>query len=66
MDQLNRIKEALEKENVSQAKLARALDMSPNTISRYCRNEVQPTLNALSKIAKYLKIDIRELIAQEG
>ncbi|WP_418580321.1 helix-turn-helix domain-containing protein [Prevotella sp.] len=36
--------------------------MSPVTISKWCSNTTQPTLQTLDKIAEMLEIDMRELL----
>lgn len=42
--------------------LAERLGKSENTISKWCSNKVQPSLENLVEIAKILDIDVRELI----
>ncbi|MFB9075904.1 helix-turn-helix domain-containing protein [Flavobacterium procerum] len=37
-----------------------------STVSRWCTNEVQPTVETLYEISKYLKVDIRELLISTG
>ena len=58
----NRIKSVLAELEVSNKELAKALDKTENTVSRWCRNEMQPTLPTLFEIADFLKIDVKELI----
>ena len=36
--------------------------MNPATISRWCSNKTQPSLDRLSEIAKVLDVDIRDLL----
>jgi len=38
------------------------LSKNETTISRWCTNEVQPSVETLTEIAKLLKIDVRELL----
>jgi putative transcriptional regulator len=59
---LNRIKAVLAEKNVSSKELARHLRKTESTVSRWCTNEVQPSLETLNEIAKYLKVGIRELL----
>lgn len=59
---LNRIKAALAEKNKSNKDLASHLDKTESTVSRWCTNEVQPSIETLYEIAKFLKIDIRELL----
>lgn len=42
--------------------LAEQLGKSENTVSRWCSNKVQPSLENLIEIAKILDIDIHKLI----
>lgn len=35
---------------------------NPTTVSNWCRNISQPSLETLSKVAKVLEVDIRELL----
>ncbi len=63
MDQkLNRLKEVLVREGVSQKDLAKKLDKNEHTVSNWCINKSQPHLKDLYKIAKILKVDVCELL----
>lgn len=42
--------------------LANELGKSESTISRWCTNEVQPSVETLAQIAQLLNIDIKELL----
>ena len=42
--------------------LAETLGKNESTISRWCTNEVQPSVETLLTIAKALNIDIKELL----
>ncbi len=57
----NRIKAVLAEKNVSSKELAKQLNKTESTVSRWCTNDVQPSVEVFYKIAKYLNIDIREL-----
>jgi putative transcriptional regulator len=59
---LNRIKAALAEKNKSNKDLASHLNKTESTVSRWCTNEVQPSIETLYEIARFLKIDIRELL----
>lgn len=60
--QINRIKAVLADTNKTNKWLAEQLGKSETTISRWCTNEVQPSLETLAQIAKLLNIDIKELL----
>jgi transcriptional regulator with XRE-family HTH domain len=57
----NRIKAVLAEKNVSSKELAGHLDKTESTVSRWCTNDVQPSVEIFYLIAKYLDVDIREL-----
>lgn len=60
--QLNRIKVVLVEKRRTGVWLAEQLGVSPVTISKWCSNTTQPTLQTLDKIAELLEIDMRELL----
>lgn len=57
----NRIKAALAEKNISSKELAKHLDRTESTVSRWCTNDVQPSVEIFYQIAIFLSIDIREL-----
>lgn len=61
---LNRIKAVLAERNKTNKELARHLGKTEATVSRWCTNDVQPTIETLYEIAKYLKVDMRELLIE--
>ncbi|MBO0321655.1 helix-turn-helix transcriptional regulator [Muricauda sp. CAU 1633] len=58
----NRIKAVLAEKNVASKELAKHLDRTESTVSRWCTNDVQPSVEVLYQIAKFLDVDIRELL----
>lgn len=62
MDNINRIKVALVENNKTGKWLAEQLGKSPCTVSKWCKNTVQPDLVTLNKIAKLLDIQVKDLI----
>ncbi|ERJ84481.1 DNA-binding helix-turn-helix protein [Porphyromonas gingivalis F0566] len=62
MATINRIKAVLAEKQLTSKWLAERLGKSENTISKWCSNKVQPSLENLVEIAKILDIDVRELI----
>lgn len=58
----NRIKTVLTENNVTSRELAKKLKKSETTVSRWCTNDVQPPVEMLYQIAKYLDVDVRELL----
>ena len=59
---LNRIKVVLAEQQKTNLWLAYKLDMSPNTVSKWCTNTMQPTVETLFRIAGTLGVDVRELL----
>jgi len=59
---INRIRVVLAEKSVANKKLAEKMKKSPTTISRWCNNEMQPSLETLVEIAKQLNVDVRELL----
>ena len=58
----NRIKAVLADKKKTCRWLAQEIDMSENTVSRWCSNKMQPSLSQLDKVAAALDVDIRELL----
>ena len=65
MPTINRIKEVLAEEGRSSKWLAAKLEKDVTTVSRWCNNHIQPSLETLDKIAKILGVQIRELLRKE-
>lgn len=58
----NRIKAVLAEQGKTNNWLADELEMNRTTVSKWCRNEMQPRVETLFHIAKVLGIDVRELL----
>lgn len=63
MADINRLKVVLVEKKKTSKWLAEALGKDPATISKWCTNTSQPSLETLLEIAKILEVDARELIA---
>jgi len=59
---LNRLKEVFKKYKVQNRIIAKYLDKSEETISKWVNNKRQPTIEELNLIAKLLRIDVRLLL----
>ena len=59
---MNRIKAVLAEKQLTSKWLAQELGRAENTVSRWCYNKVQPSLENLVEIAKVLDIEVRILI----
>lgn len=53
-----RLTEVRKEKNMSQEALAKALDATPTTIGRYERDEVKPSIEVATKIAKVLGVSL--------
>lgn len=62
MEQINRLKVVLAEQQRTGKWLAEALGKNEATVSRWCTNESQPSLETLVEIAKVLNVDVRELL----
>ncbi len=59
---INRLKVVLAEKDLTQRELAKRVKKAPNTITRICNNESQPTLKLLREISLALDVDIRDLL----
>jgi putative transcriptional regulator len=59
---LNRIKVVLAEKERTNKWLAEKLKKNPVTISQWCSNTSQPSIETLAEIAKALNVDIWELL----
>jgi len=62
MNDINRIKVVLVEKKRTSKWLAEQLGMNPATVSRWCTNSIQPDLETLTKIARLLEVDTRDLL----
>ncbi len=62
MKDLNRLKVVLVEQKKTGKWLAEQLGNDPSTVSKWCSNKMQPSLEMLVNIAKVLDVDTRELI----
>ena len=62
MKQINRLKVVLVEQNKTGKWLAETLGKNEATVSRWCTNEMQPSLETLVKIANALNVDVKDLL----
>lgn len=58
----NRIKAVLAERRKANKWLAEQVEVTEQTVSKWCRNEMQPTIEMLFRIANVLGVDVRELL----
>ncbi len=59
----NRIKAVLAEKGKTNIWLADELGKNKTTVSKWCTNDVQPTMETLFEIADALRIDVKQLLA---
>lgn len=62
MRKLNRLKVILVEKEKTGKWLAEQLDKDPSTVSKWCSNKIQPSVETLDEIAILLNVDVRELL----
>lgn len=62
---LNRLKLLLVEKKKSNKWLAEQLGVAPTTVSKWCTNSSQPSLDILERIAKVLDVDYTEILCIE-
>lgn len=60
----NRIKVALVEKKMTNKTLATQLKVKPETVSRWCTNDSQPSITTLFKIAKILNVKPSSLLSE--
>lgn len=59
---INRIKLVLVEKKRTAKWLAEELQKAPATVSKWCTNTSQPSLETLLQISKLLEVDVKELL----
>lgn len=62
MKQINKLKVVLVEQNRTGKWLAETLGKNETTVSRWCTNETQPSLETLMRVANALKVDVKDLL----
>ena len=63
---INRIKVMLVDKGKTNRWLAMQLDKDPATVSKWCTNSAQPSLETMMQIAKLLNVDMNDLVRFEA
>lgn len=58
----NRIRVVLAEQDRTNKWLAEKVGKNRTTVSRWCTNDMQPSIETLAEVAEILDIDIRELL----
>lgn len=59
---INRIKAVLADRGRTNKWLAEQLGCAPTTVSKWCTNAAQPTLETMMQIAQLLEVDMNDLV----
>ena len=59
---INRIKVVLAEQNKTNRWLAEMIGKNEATVSRWCSNKAQPSIDVFRQIAEALDVDVRELL----
>lgn len=62
---INRIKVVLVEHKRTNKWLAELLGKDPATVSKWCTNTAQPSLETLFRIAKALEVEVQELLVKQ-
>ncbi len=62
MKPINRIKIVLVEKQKTGKWLAEQLGRDPATVSRWCSNSMQPSIETFAKIAELLNVDVKDLL----
>jgi len=60
----NRIKAVLAEKGKTNLWLAEQLGVNRTTVSKWCTNDVQPTMESLFSIAEVLEVNVRNLLVE--
>lgn len=62
---LNRLKVVLAEKEITAKSLAEKLGRDPATVSKWCTNSSQPTIETIFRIAEILEVDYTELLRKQ-
>ena len=64
MEDINRLKLLLVEKKKTSKWLSEQLGITPSTVSKWCTNVAQPTLETLLQIAKLLEVEVQDLLVK--
>ena len=62
---LNRLKVVLAEKKIANKWFAEQMEKDPATISKWCTNKAQPSLETIKKIAEILQVKMSDLVSNE-
>lgn len=66
MAKINRLKVVLVEKNKTSKWLAETLGKDPATVSKWCTNTSQPSIETFLEIARLLEVDIKDLLVESS
>jgi DNA-binding Xre family transcriptional regulator len=66
MAKINRLKVVLVEKNKTSKWLAETLGKDPATVSKWCTNTSQPSIETFLEIARLLDVDIKDLLVESS
>lgn len=66
MAKVNRLKVVLVEKNKTSKWLAETLGKDPTTVSKWCTNTSQPSIETFLEIARLLDVDIKDLLVESS
>lgn len=66
MAEINRLKVVLVEKKKTSKWLAETLGKDPATVSKWCTNTSQPSIETFLEIARLLNVDIKDLLISTG
>ena len=64
MAKVNRLKDVLVEKEKTSKWLAETLGKDPATVSKWCTNTTQPSIETFLEIARLLEVDIKDLLVE--
>lgn len=64
MAKVNRLKVVLVEKEKTSKWLAETLGKDPTTVSKWCTNTTQPSIETFLEIARLLEVDIKDLLVE--
>ncbi|NII27593.1 helix-turn-helix transcriptional regulator [Pseudoflavitalea sp. X16] len=61
-NEINRLRVVLAEKGLTNKWLAEKMKKNPTTVSRWCNNEMQPSLETLLDVANVLGVDVKDLL----
>ena len=66
MEDINRLKIVLVEKKKTSKWLSEQLKITPSTVSKWCTNVCQPSLETLLQIANCLEVNVQDLLRKEN